>query len=51
MLHKYGKFYADWKDHHGQRRRKAFATKRQATTHQNAMRQQTARKKARASAQ
>ena len=50
MLKKYGKFYADWRDHRGHRRMKAFPTKVGALRYQTKMRDLTERKKARASA-
>jgi hypothetical protein len=33
MRKKYGKFYADWHDEHGQRKMKAFPTRKQALHH------------------
>lgn len=49
MLKKYGRFYADWEDAHGKRRRKSFPNKKQALKHQARMREESALKKARAS--
>lgn len=49
MLKKHGKFYADWNDEHGNRRRKAFKSPKAARRHQQLMRNQSALKKARAS--
>lgn len=39
MQHKYGKFYADWRDSTGRRHRAAFATKAEAIKHQTGMRE------------
>jgi hypothetical protein len=50
MLKKYGKFYADWKDTAGKRRRKTFDTKKQALQFQRQMREASAIKKAQARA-
>jgi len=48
MQKKYDKFYADWRDEHGRRHRKAFPTKARALKHQRSMQHQTTAKKARA---
>jgi len=45
MRRKYGSYYADWRDEHGNRRMKAFPTKKQATRYQNRMRSIAAAKK------
>jgi hypothetical protein len=50
MRKKYSSWYADWRDEHGQRKRKAFPTKNQAQAFQEKMQAQAARKKIRASA-
>jgi hypothetical protein len=34
MLHKYGKWYADWRDASGKRQRKAFPSKQKAVNFQ-----------------
>jgi hypothetical protein len=49
MLKKYGRYYADWDDAHGNRRRKSFTTKKQALKHQQKMREESRAKKAPAS--
>jgi hypothetical protein len=49
VLHKHGKWYADWEDHRHARKRKAFKTKKQALRFQQRMREESAAKKARAS--
>ena len=49
MLHKRGRWYADWKMTQGQRKRKSFPTKKQAERHQEKERRLVASKKARAS--
>lgn len=46
MQHKSNKWYADWRDEHGRRHRKAFATRRAALQHQTKMQRQAAAKKA-----
>ena len=46
MTKKWGKWYADWSDETGARRRKAFTTRREAIAFQ-----ESARKKARAGRQ
>jgi hypothetical protein len=46
MQKKYGKFYADFKDEKGHRRRKAFKTKEAATAFQTKMRNAIKAKKA-----
>jgi len=46
MLRKYGKFYADWKDDKGRRRRKAFPTKFGAARYQAKMQGEVIAKKA-----
>jgi len=46
MLKKYGKFYADWDDARGRRRRKAFTTKKAALRFQTKQRNESAAKKA-----
>ncbi len=46
MLRKYGKFYADWTDPKGTRRRKAFPTKQGAEKFQTRQRLESAAKKA-----
>ena len=46
MLHKHGKYFADWLDPLGHRRRKAFPTKAQALKHQKKQRALSAAKKA-----
>lgn len=50
MLHKYGKWYADWDDEEGKRHRKAFPSKARALKFQAKMRNAVALKKARHSA-
>ena len=45
MLHKYGKWYADWRDESGKRKRKAFRTKNAAKRHEERMRAQAITKK------
>jgi hypothetical protein len=50
MLKKYGKFYADWEDQFHKRHRKSFHSKAQALKFQAAKREESATKKARASA-
>jgi hypothetical protein len=45
MLNKYGKWFADWRDETGRRKRKAFPTKRQAAHYAEKMRKQKARGK------
>jgi hypothetical protein len=49
MLKKHGKFFADWIDERGHRRRRAFATKHKALRFQASARSESAAKKARAS--
>ncbi len=49
LLEKYGKFYADWEDQFGKRKRKAFDSKSQALSFQTRQRKQAAAKKAQAS--
>lgn len=46
MQKKYGKFYADWTDEKGHRRRKAFKTKKAATAFTAKQRAVAAEKKA-----
>ncbi len=50
MMKKYGKYYADWTDEHGKRRRKAFPTAKGAQQHQTKEARRAALKKAPASA-
>jgi len=50
MIHKSGKWFADWRDENGIRRRKAFRTKATAASFQRRMQAQTTTKKAQASA-
>jgi hypothetical protein len=50
MKHKYGKWYADWRDEHGQRKAKAFRTKKAALKFSRKMQADAAAKKAPASA-
>jgi hypothetical protein len=50
MQKKYGKYYADWLDATGHRRRKSFPTKKRALRHQAKMRAESTAKKAPASA-
>ena len=47
MMKKYGKFYADWADAKGKRRRKAFNTKREAKAFTADQRKAIASKKTR----
>lgn len=49
MLKKHGKYYADWRDSKGRRRRKAFPTRKAAKAHTQAMQKAAAEKKARPS--
>ncbi len=42
MLKKAGRFYADWRDPEGRRKRKAFDTKRAAVAHQTRMQKASA---------
>jgi hypothetical protein len=49
MRNKYGSFYADWRDQHGQRHMKAFPTKKAALRYQAQQRALAQAKKARAS--
>jgi hypothetical protein len=49
MKHKYGKWYADWRDQHGVRKAKAFRTKAAATKYARKMAADAAAKKAPAS--
>ena len=51
MEKKYGKFYADWRDEHGKRHRRAFKTAAEARAYQTAQLKRRDRKKAPASAQ
>ena len=46
MQRKYGKFYADWQDERGTRKRKAFPTKKGALRFQQKQRLAVAAKKA-----
>jgi len=48
MRKKYGKWYADWRDEHGQRKMKSFPSKSAALRHQSKMRREVAAKKVRA---
>jgi hypothetical protein len=41
MIQKHGKWFADWFDAQGHRRRKAFATKKKALAHQKKQRLQS----------
>lgn len=47
MMKKYGKYYADWKDASGRRRRKAFKTAHEAKAFAKTQREATASKKTR----
>jgi len=49
MLKKYGRFFADWFDEHGARKRKSFPTRKHALTFQEKQRQLVTTKKARRS--
>jgi hypothetical protein len=46
MLKKYGRFFADWRDHTGKRHRKSFDTRKQAQKHQDRMQAEALAKKA-----
>ncbi len=50
MIKKYGRYYADWTDSAGTRKRKSFATKKAAARFQTARRNESKSKKAPASA-
>jgi hypothetical protein len=50
MLKKYGRWYADWIDEHGNRKRKSFATRKAALKYQTSQRNAVAAKKAQAPA-
>ena len=49
MLRKLGKYFANWRDEHGVRHRKAFASADTARRHQRSMQRQVATKKSQAS--
>jgi len=51
MLKKYGRYYADWLDASGARKRQSFPTKKRALAHQSKMRAESSAKKAQPSAQ
>jgi hypothetical protein len=48
MRHRYGSYYADWRDATGKRRMKAFDTKKGALRFQAKMRREVSAKKAQA---
>ncbi len=50
MKHKYGKWYADWRDEHGKRKAKAFKSKKAAQKFSHRMQLLAQAKKAPASA-
>ncbi len=47
MKHKYGKWFADWRDEHGKRHAKAFRTKSKARAYSKRMQREAQAKKAR----